>query len=136
MLARAYAAVEAHSRAHAARHDLTGSEFGALEALYHKGPMLLGEVQRKILVSSGGITYLIDRLEKKGLVERQRCETDRRAWYAALTPRGEALMREIFPEHAKCMARALSGLDEEEKAMATRLLKKLGHRAADLDPEC
>lgn len=134
ILARAYDAVQAHARADVARHDLTLAEFGVLEALYHKGPLLLGEVQRKILVSSGGITYLMDRLVKRGLVERQPCPTDRRATYAALTPEGEALIRRIFPEHVRALERALSGLDAEEKAEAMRLLRRLGLRAAELEP--
>ena len=71
VLARANAAVTAHLHAQAAAHGLTLTEFGILEVLYHKGPLLLGEVQKRILVSSGGVTYLVDRLEAKGLVERQ-----------------------------------------------------------------
>src|SRR2546423_719114 len=81
VLARAYAAMAEHAAAHAAQHGLTGTEFGILEALYHKGPMLLGEVQKKILVSSGGITFLVDRLAEKDLVERRECPSDRRARY-------------------------------------------------------
>lgn len=133
VLSRAYAAVEAHVRADIGRHGLTVAEFGALEALYHKGPMLLGEVQRKILVSSGGITYVIDRLEGKGLAERRSCPEDRRASYAALTPEGEALMERIFPEHARCVEHALSGLPEEERATAIELLRTLGREAARVE---
>jgi MarR family 2-MHQ and catechol resistance regulon transcriptional repressor len=134
VLSRAQNAIEAHARADVERHGLTLAEFGILEALLHRGPMLLGEVQKKILVSSGGITYLVDRLEKKGLVERQECPSDRRARYAALTPEGEALIRRIFPEHARALEQALSGLEPEEKEKAIRLLRKLGRHAADLAP--
>lgn len=88
VLARAHRAIEEHARIQVARHDLTLPEFGVLEALLHKGPLLLGELQRKILVSSGGITYVVDRLEGKGLVERQPCPDDRRARYVALTASG------------------------------------------------
>src|SRR5687767_8550399 len=102
VLSRALNALEEHARADVARHGLTPTEFGILEALYHKGPLLLGEVQKAILVSSGGITYLIDRLVEKGLVERRECTSDRRARYAALTPAGEARIQEIFPVHAAC----------------------------------
>lgn len=135
VLSRAHAAVAAHDRADVARHDLTPAEFGALEALYHRGPLLLGDLQRKILVSSGGITYVVDRLQAKGLVERRPCSEDRRASYAALTGKGEALMGRIFPEHAARLARALAGLDRGEKELATRLLKKLGHHAQALEVE-
>lgn len=54
VLSRAQAAVAAHAEADAARHGLSAVEFGALEALYHKGPLLVGELQRAVLRSSGG----------------------------------------------------------------------------------
>ena len=135
VLSRAHAAVAAHSQADIARHGLTPAEFGILEALHHKGPLLLGEVQKKILVTSGGVTYLVDRLVAKGLVERRRCEHDRRAWYAALTPPGEELIREIFPTHAQAIRRALAGLTEPEKDEAISLLRTLGRHAADTDAQ-
>ena len=131
VLSRAHAAIAAHAQADIARHGLTLTEFGVLEALYHKGPLLLGEVQRKILVTSGGVTYLVDRLAARGLVERRRCPTDRRAYYAALTPEGETLIGEIFPAHAAALDRALQGLDAAEKEQAIRLLRQLGRHAAE-----
>ena len=133
VLSRAHAAIAAHAAADVARHGLTLAEFGVLEALHHKGPMLLGEVQKKILVTSGGVTYLVDRLAAKGLVERQRCDRDRRAYYAALTPAGEEMIREIFPRHAEAIRRAMAGLTEEEKDEAIRLVRTLGRHAAQTD---
>lgn len=133
VLSRAHAAVAEHSQADIARHGLTPMEFGILEALHHKGPMILGEVQKKILVTSGGVTYLVDRLAAKGLVERRRCDRDRRAYYAALTPAGEELIREIFPAHAEAIRNAMAGLSEEEKDAAIALLRTLGRHAADAD---
>ena len=126
VLARAYGAVSERAELDIAQHGLTAMEFGILEVLHHKGPLLLGEIQRKVLVTSGGITYLVDKLEAKGLVERQECPEDRRARYAALTPAGATLIRKIFPAHAKVMTRVLSGLDPEEQVSATKLLRKLG----------
>jgi MarR family 2-MHQ and catechol resistance regulon transcriptional repressor len=135
VLTRATNAIQRHAEADMARHGLSPGEFGIMEALYHKGPLLLGEVQRKILVSSGGVTYLVDRLHEQGLVERRECETDRRARYAVLTKKGEQLMAEIFPEHAASLERALAGLTDEEKEQALSLLRKLGHYAASLPAE-
>jgi MarR family 2-MHQ and catechol resistance regulon transcriptional repressor len=132
VLARAQLAVARHAEADVARHGLTLAEFAILEVLYHRGPLLLGEVQRKILVSSGGVTYLVDRLAGKGLVERRECTHDRRARYAALTPAGERLVARIFPEHAKEIARAVSGLSKEEQQRAITLLRKLGIAASEL----
>ncbi len=134
VLSRAHAALDRHTMAHIAGTGLGQGEFGVLEALYHAGPMLLGEVQRKVLVSSGGITFLADRLEKRGLVERLPCETDRRARYVALTPEGRALVAGIFPAHAEVIRRAMSGLGLADQRVATSLLRTLGTEAEALAP--
>ena len=107
------------------------TEFAVLEVLYHKGPVLLGEVQRRVLVSSGGTTFLVDRLAAKGLVERRSCETDRRARYVALTPAGAQLIARIFPIHASRIARAMRGLSSKDQQHLTVMLKTLGLKAAD-----
>jgi len=59
--------------------ELCGSDFAVLEALLHKGPLPVNEIGKKILLTSGSITVAIDRLEKRGLVERRAHGTDRRA---------------------------------------------------------
>lgn len=130
VLARAWAAVGDVAREDIERHGLTPAEFSILEALHHKGPMLLGEVQKRVLVSSGGITFLVDRLAKRGLVERLACPSDRRARYAALTKRGSALMDDIFPAHAAAIRSAMAGLGRAEQRELTGLLKVLGKEAA------
>jgi MarR family 2-MHQ and catechol resistance regulon transcriptional repressor len=130
VLARAFGAIAEHAAEDVARHEITTTEFAILEVLYHKGPMLLGEVQRKILVTSGGITYLVDRLVEKGLVKREQCPEDRRARYAVLTPAGQALIKRIFPGHAARIEQAMSGLTQAEQREATSLLRKLGLAAA------
>lgn len=131
VLSRATASVQELSRQNVRGHGIGDTEFGILEALYHKGPLLLGDLQRKILVSSGGITFLVDRLAKRGLVERRACETDRRARYAALTEKGEALMRDIFPGHAVAIREAMSELGVSDQRALTTLLRRLGRSAAD-----
>lgn len=132
IMSRAHAAVSNHAAADIARHGLTLAEFGILEALYHRGPMLLGEVQKRILVSSGGITFLVDRLAAKGLVERRTCDTDRRARYAALTDKGQAVLQEIFPVHAAVIAKAVSGIPVEDQQAVANLLREMGRHAASL----
>lgn len=129
VLYRAHAAMQERSREDIARHGLTPAEFAVLEALYHKGPLLLGEIQAKILVSSGGITYLVDRLDERGLVTRRACPTDRRARYAELTDAGVSFMKEIFPAHARCLAMASEGLSPDERKVAIDLLRALGKGA-------
>jgi len=129
VLSRAHFALHDRSREDIARHGLTPGEFAVLEALYHKGPLLLGEIRAKILVSSGGITYLVDRLEERELLERRHCPDDRRARYAALTPDGIAFMDRIFPAHALALQDAVSGLRPEAQELLTDLLRTLGRGA-------
>ena len=131
VLSRAHASISAHAAAHAADHGLSLTEFAILEVLYHRGRMVLGEIQRRILVSSGGITFLVDRLADKGLVVRQECPEDRRAKYVALTREGTRMIREIFPSHAQALATAMRGLTPAEQREATGLLRSLGLAAAD-----
>jgi MarR family 2-MHQ and catechol resistance regulon transcriptional repressor len=133
VLNRATNAINGHLEWHPERNELTPTEFGILEALYHKGPLLLGEVQKKILKSSGGVTYTVDRLAEKGLVERQDCPHDRRAKYAVLTPKGEALIKRVFPEQAQRIEAMMASLSAREQDEAIVLLRKLGLAVAATD---
>lgn len=138
VLARAYDAVRAHSFHDIERHGLTPGEFGVLDSLYHRGPLLLGDLQQRVLVTSGGISYLVDRLEKRGWVERRDYPEDRRTRIAALTQEGEAAFAAIFPEHVRAIEQAMAGLDPDLKQAAVALLRTLGRSAAErpfLHPE-
>ena len=130
VLARAFDAVERHSRASIARFGLGTTEFGVLEVLYHKGELPVSEVQRRILVESSSTTYVVDKLVQRGLVRRRRDETDRRSVRLALTPAGRQLIHRIFPPHAQAMRRAVAALPPREQAQAIRLLRELGLGAA------
>jgi len=131
VLARAFDAVERHSRASIARFGLGTTEFGVLEVLYHKGELPVCDVQRRILVESSSTTYVVDKLVKRGLVRRRRSRTDRRVVRLALTPAGRRLIGHIFPRHAHAMRQALAALPPREQAQAVRLLRALGLGAAE-----
>ncbi|HUI54701.1 MAG TPA: MarR family transcriptional regulator [Bryobacteraceae bacterium] len=117
-------------REHAVRHiDSLGlclSDFGVLEALLHKGPSPVNVLGAKVRLTSGSITAAVDRLERKGLVERQNDPDDRRARLVHLTSAGRKLITVAFAEHEAAMNRAASGLSPAERAQAVELLKKLG----------
>jgi MarR family 2-MHQ and catechol resistance regulon transcriptional repressor len=81
------------------------------------------------------MTFLVDRLAKRGLAERLECPSDRRARYASLTRKGEKLMASIFPEHAAVIRNAMKGLSATEQRALTALLKTLGKDAARLAAE-
>lgn len=130
VLARAFDAVERHSRASIARFGLGTTEFGVLEVLYHKGELPVCEVQRRILVESSSTTYVVDKLCERGLVRRRRSEADRRVTLLALTAAGRRLIQRIFPPHADAIRQAVAALPPREQAHAVRLLRALGLGAA------
>ena len=130
VLARAFDAVERHSRASIARFGLGTTEFGVLEVLYHKGELPVCEVQRRILVESSSTTYVVDKLVKRGLVRRRASGRDRRVILLALTPAGRRLIGRIFPPHATAMRRAVHALPAGDRARAVSLLRALGKGAA------
>ena len=107
-------------------YGLTPPQFGILEALHHLGPLPLGELAEKLLVTGGNVTYVMDRLEAQGLVQRCRSEEDRRVVTAVLTPEGRDLVAAVFPEHATFIAGLMSALDVREQDELRELLKRLG----------
>ena len=125
-LSKASRAVMSHSQRDISRHGLNPTEFGVLELLYHKGQHPLQHIGDKILLASGSITYVTDKLEQKGYLKRKQCPDDRRVTYAHITEEGRTLMDEIFPQHAKVIHEVMSSLDDHEKEQAIELLKKLG----------
>ena len=110
-------------------YGLHTTEFGVLELLYNKGPHPLQQIGDKILITSGTITYVIDKLEKKGLIIRRPCDQDRRIIYAEITEAGQKKMSEILPNHYKALAESLKGLDPDETEQAIELLKKISLHA-------
>jgi MarR family 2-MHQ and catechol resistance regulon transcriptional repressor len=99
--------------------------------LYHKGSLPLQQIGEKVLISSGNITYAVDKLEQKQLLVRRPSPLDRRVIFAELTPQGRQLLATIFPQHAEAIGLAVSGLSPEEQVQAIQLLKKLGLAAQE-----
>ncbi|HZN11046.1 MAG TPA: MarR family transcriptional regulator [Blastocatellia bacterium] len=132
VLWRAARAVEGHAVRSVSAAGLCASDFGVLEALLHKGAMPVNAIGKKVLLTSGSITTAVDRLERRGLVERRDAPEDRRARIVHLTPEGRQLIKRAFARHAADMGRAASALNESERKTLLRLLKKLGYGAAAL----
>ncbi len=114
-----------------ANTGLSLTDFAALEALLHKGPLTISQIQEKVMLASGSMTAAVDRLEKLGLVVRKASPSDRRARVLELTPQGKRLAASSFEKHAKDLEELLSALSKEEMEQLHRLLKKLGLLAAE-----
>ncbi len=107
------------------QYGLSLSEFGVLELLYHKGRHPVQAVAEKILVTSGTITYVIDKLCKKGLVERKQCSEDKRRFYVELTEEGSVLIAKLFPIHENHLEKIFKGIDTDTKEQLIRNLFEL-----------
>ena len=113
-----------------AKAGLCLTDFAALEALLHKGPLTISQIQEKVLLASGSMTAAVDRLEKLGLVVRKSSPSDRRARVVELTAKGRRLAALSFKRHAKDLEALMSALSEKEKEQIYGPLKKLGLLAA------
>jgi MarR family 2-MHQ and catechol resistance regulon transcriptional repressor len=106
--------------------DLTPSQFGVLESLYHLGPLRQREIGDKLLKSGGNITVVVDNLVRLELVKRERDASDRRAVLVSLTGQGRLLVERILPAHVAAIVAELSTLTPEEQETLGQLCRKLG----------
>lgn len=129
-LMRAADSVTARVHRHLAAHNLTVGQFGVLEALLHKGSLCQRDLCGKILKSGGNVTLIIDNLEKRGLVRRERSEADRRYVTVHLTDEGREAVVRLFPEHLRAILAEMTTLTPAEQDELGRLCRKLGTREA------
>jgi len=128
-LGRAVQAVERSVRPHLAECGLGLTEFAVLEVLYHKGALPLGEIRDRILVTGASTTYVVKKLEQRGLMRRRLCTEDQRIVFGELTPKGRALLDKVFPAHVQRLRNVMAGLSGSEKRAASQLLRRLSRHA-------
>ncbi|WP_077212083.1 MarR family winged helix-turn-helix transcriptional regulator [Bacillus dakarensis] len=109
-------------------YKLNLTEFSVLEVLHLKGTQTIQQVGHSILISSGSMTYVIDKLEQRGLLERKACPNDRRAIHVLLTEDGTNLMTELMPMHQELVDDMFSDLDHEEAETIVKLLEKVNRK--------
>lgn len=134
VFAKSFKSVNDHAVAGSKIEGFNPTAFAVLDVLYYKGPQPIQQIGAKLLLQSGNVTYVIDKLEERGYLQRRPCAYDRRVIYAELTPQGETLMQELYPKYSDRIHRALSGLTEEDKVQMITLLKKMGQQAERLSP--
>ncbi len=125
-LMRAAESVSAKIHGHLTEAKLTVSQFGVLEALLHLGPLSQAEIAKRILKSTGNITMVIDNLERRDLVKRERNREDRRFYSVMLTSAGKKLISSLFPRHAAGIVKRMNALTGNEQETLGNLCRKLG----------
>ena len=113
-------------------HGMKSSDFAVIEAVYSKGRQTIRQISEAVLINTGSITYVIDKLENNGLVERVDCKEDRRVVYIQITDKGKKLMDEIFPKHQQVIEALFEGVTAEEKEIVLDVLKKVGRKGEAL----
>jgi len=131
VIAKSYRALSLLAEQSIANTGLCLTDFVALEALLHKGPLTISEIQDKVRLASGSMTAAVDRLEELGLVVRKSSRSDRRARVVELTAQGKRLAASCFERHANDLEALMSALSQEEKERLYESLKKLGLLAAE-----
>lgn len=111
-----------------ARHGLDAGEFDVISTLLRSGaPWRLTptELYQTLMISSGGLTARLNRLEAAGLIRRREAQEDRRSLLVELTEAGRAKAEAAFREDMALERRLLGGLDAAEQAELARLLTRL-----------
>lgn len=132
-LMRATGSVRARLDRELARHGLTENQLGVLEAILHLGPQCQRALGEKLFTSGPSVTLLVDQLEKRGLVRRERSDEDRRFVSVNLTSEGKKFIEKVFPSHVGNIGELLGALTASEQEELGRLCKKLGLHASALD---
>ena len=127
-LVRAADSVISRSHRHLAEPKLSFSQFAVLEALYHLGSLCQKDIAAKVLKSPRNITMVVDNLEKRALVKRERNSDDRRFMDVHLTLKGRTLFEEIFPRHIEALKQEMGILSSDELVELSRLCRILGKK--------
>jgi DNA-binding MarR family transcriptional regulator len=126
-LARAYHSMASRLSRFFEERGVTGAQFGVLRCLWDAAPepLMLTDLSKRLLVTCGNITGVVDRLEQAGYIRRERDEADRRVILARLTPEGEQFYREVLPEFLRLVAELEQGLSGEEQDAIAGCCEKL-----------
>jgi MarR family transcriptional regulator, 2-MHQ and catechol-resistance regulon repressor len=107
---------------------LTESQFGVLETLLHCGPLFQRQLGEKLFTTRANISLIVDGLEEKGWVERERHPDDRRHVKVGLTAAGKKYVKQLFPVHLAAVVREFEVLTADEQNELARLCRKVGLR--------
>ena len=124
-LVRTYQAFSAYSEAFVQQFDLTPAQFDVIATLGKTTGLNTGEIGERTLITKGTLTGVIDRLEKKGLVQREVPAQDRRSVVVKLTADGQALFNRAFPTHVGDLERRFGQLESSELELLRVLLNRL-----------
>jgi MarR family 2-MHQ and catechol resistance regulon transcriptional repressor len=131
-LIRAHHDIEHHLERQFAQYELGWSDFASLNLLLHEGPLTITAIGKVVLLRSGSMTSCIDRLEKRGLVQRTADGSDRRVRMIGLSSEGHQLIVQAEKIHAGVLESIMSGLSGLERYQANQSLIEIASRVTAL----
>src|SRR6266404_5519722 len=126
VVAKSYRVLSLLAEQSIANTGLCLTDFAALEALLHKGPLTISDIQDKVRLASGSMTAAVDRLEKLGLIVRKASPSDRRARVVELTAEGKRLATSCFERQDRELETPMSLRTEKEMEENQGTLRKVG----------
>lgn len=108
----------------AKEYDLTIGQFAVLEALFNKGDLSVGEVQEKILSTSGTIPVIVRNLMKRDLITQKSDERDKRRVILSLTDTGRKIIEQVYPRNVEGIKAIVDRLTPKEQEQLVSLLRK------------
>ena len=106
-------------------NNITVLEYRILRILKENGKMTMANLADQNYVTQAWITGMIDKMESKGLVSRNRSDTDRRVIYISPTEKGEEFIEKMRKVHDEILAEAFSFMDEEKAKKILSILEDL-----------
>lgn len=114
------------------KKEINLNEYAILELLYHRGEQAIQVIGKRVLMGDGSITYVIDKLEDKKFLKRERSQKDRRKIFVSLTDKGKEYMDQRVIEHEVLIHKIFEDLNSEEVEQFIDLLKRVGIHSENL----
>lgn len=127
-LVRSADSINSATNLYLSKVNLTESQFLILDALFHIGDLTQKDLAEKLLKSGGNITMVVDNLEARDFVKRNRGKEDRRKFFVHITNKGEKQIKNVLPGFVKLITNVMKKLDSPEQKELQRLCKKIGIR--------
>ncbi|MEH6993216.1 MarR family transcriptional regulator [Neobacillus drentensis] len=121
-------AIQERIRDEMSKNNLSITEFSVLEVLFYQGKQTIQQIGNRILITSGSMTYVIDKLEQKGVIKRNDCREDRRVIHITLTAEGMEMMENIMPKYQEMVDSFFWDLTDDESQLLVNSLKKVSNR--------
>ena len=118
-------AIDMNSKKLVKRVGLTGPQLVILQEIDNLGEVTAGEIARAVSLSQATVTGILERMEKRGLLARQRCDSDKRRIMIRITPSGKHILQEAPPLMQEAFIERFASLQDWEQTMILSALQRL-----------